>query len=65
MTALTYNKFVKEEEINIVYAFIEALADGRVLKGMPRDKAYQFAAQAVLGGAEQKWFWKVACIRDS
>lgn len=35
-----------------VYMFIEALADGGVLTGIPRDKAYKFAAQAVLGAAK-------------
>jgi pyrroline-5-carboxylate reductase len=35
-----------------VYMFIEAMADGAVLQGMPRDKAYKFAAQAVLGSAK-------------
>lgn len=35
-----------------VYMFIEALADGAVLDGMPRDKAYKFASQAVLGSAK-------------
>jgi pyrroline-5-carboxylate reductase len=35
-----------------VYMFIEALGDGAVLKGMPRDKAYKMAAQAVLGAAK-------------
>ena len=35
-----------------VFMFIEALADGAVLKGMPRDIAYTMAAQAVLGSAE-------------
>ena len=35
-----------------VYMFIEALADGAVLQGMARDKAYQYAAQAVLGAAK-------------
>lgn len=35
-----------------VFMFIEALADGAVLRGMPRDKAYKFAAQAVLGSAK-------------
>lgn len=34
-----------------VYLFIEALADGAVREGMPRDLAYQFSAQAVLGSA--------------
>ena len=35
-----------------VYMFIEALADGAVADGMPRDKAYKFAAQAVMGSAK-------------
>ncbi len=35
-----------------VYLFIEALADGAVLQGMDRKKAYIFAAQSVLGAAE-------------
>ncbi|MDD2484203.1 MAG: pyrroline-5-carboxylate reductase [Eubacteriales bacterium] len=35
-----------------VYLFIEALADGAVLQGMDRKKAYTFAAQSVLGAAE-------------
>jgi pyrroline-5-carboxylate reductase len=35
-----------------VYMFIEALADGAVLEGMPRTMAYQFAAQTVLGAAK-------------
>lgn len=35
-----------------VFMFIEALADGAVCEGMPRDKAYKFAAQAVLGSAK-------------
>jgi pyrroline-5-carboxylate reductase len=34
------------------YMFIEALADGGVLQGIPRDKAYRLAAQAVLGAAK-------------
>ena len=34
-----------------VYLFIEALADGGVLAGMPRDKALRYAAQTVLGAA--------------
>ena len=33
------------------YQFIEALADGGVMDGVPRDKAQRFAAQAVLGSA--------------
>ncbi len=36
----------------LVYMFIEALADGAVLKGMSREKAYIFASQAVLGSAK-------------
>lgn len=35
-----------------VYLFIEALADGAVAAGMPRDMAYTFAAQSVLGAAK-------------
>lgn len=35
-----------------VYLFIEALADGAVAEGLPRAKAYEFAAQAVLGSAK-------------
>lgn len=35
-----------------VYMFIEALADGAVLEGMPRAQAYTFAAQTVLGSAK-------------
>lgn len=35
-----------------VYMFIEALADGAVLEGLPRDKAYLLASQMVLGSAK-------------
>jgi pyrroline-5-carboxylate reductase len=35
-----------------VYVFIEAMADAAVLEGMPRNQAYKFAAQAVLGAAK-------------
>lgn len=35
-----------------VYIFIEAMADAAVLDGLPRDKAYKMAAQAVLGSAK-------------
>ena len=84
MTALCYNDYCEEEDIEnvtdifksfgkvesiseklmdvvpaisgsspaYVYMFIEALADGGVLGGLPRDKAYKMAAQAVLGAAK-------------
>ncbi len=35
-----------------VFILIEAMADGAVKLGMPRDKAYTFAAQSVLGSAK-------------
>jgi len=35
-----------------VYMFIEALADGGVMMGLPRDQAYRIASQAVLGAAK-------------
>ena len=35
-----------------VFLFIEALADGAVAAGMPRQQAYEFAAQTVLGSAK-------------
>ena len=35
-----------------VFMFIEAMADAAVLGGMPRAKAYKFAAQAVMGSAK-------------
>ena len=35
-----------------VYMMIEAMADAAVMDGMPRAKAYQFAAQAVAGSAK-------------
>lgn len=35
-----------------VFMFIEAMADGGVVKGMPRNQAYKFAAQTVLGAAK-------------
>ena len=35
-----------------VYIMIEAMADAAVLEGMPRNMAYKFAAQAVLGSAK-------------
>ena len=35
-----------------VFMFIEAMADGAVEEGMPRNLAYEFAAQAVLGSAK-------------
>jgi pyrroline-5-carboxylate reductase len=35
-----------------VFMLIEAMADAAVIGGMPREKAYTFAAQAVLGSAK-------------
>lgn len=35
-----------------VYMMIEAMADAAVMDGMPRAKAYEFAAQAVVGSAK-------------
>ncbi len=35
-----------------VYLFIEAMADAAVAEGMPRDLAYEFSAQSVLGSAK-------------
>ena len=35
-----------------VYMFIEAMADGGVLCGLPRDKAIKYAAQTVCGAAQ-------------
>lgn len=35
-----------------VFMFIEAMADEAVLAGMPRQQAYEFAAQTVLGSAK-------------
>lgn len=34
------------------YLFIEAMADAAVSEGMPRNQAYQFSAQALLGAAK-------------
>ena len=63
-----FDSFGKYEEVNenlmnavtcasgsspaYVYMFIEALADSAVKYGIPRDKAYAFAAQTVLGSAK-------------
>ncbi|MGL6106210.1 pyrroline-5-carboxylate reductase, partial [Romboutsia sp.] len=35
-----------------IFMLIEAMADGAVADGMPRDKAYTFASQVVLGSAK-------------
>lgn len=35
-----------------IYMLIEAMADAGVLQGLPRDKAYKFAAQAVIGSGK-------------
>ena len=35
-----------------VYMFVEALADGAILEGMPREKAYEIISQTILGSAK-------------
>ena len=35
-----------------VFMFIEAMADGAVLSGLPRELSYKLAAQAVMGSAK-------------
>lgn len=35
-----------------IYMFLEAMGDGGVLHGIPRDKAYKMAAQAMIGAAK-------------
>ena len=35
-----------------VYMFIEAMADGGVMSGLPRDKAMLYAAETLIGAAE-------------
>ena len=35
-----------------VFIMIEALADAAVKEGLPRDKAYKFISQAILGSAK-------------
>ena len=35
-----------------VYMFVEALADGAVLEGMPREKVYEIISQTILGSAK-------------
>lgn len=35
-----------------VFMFIEAMADAAVIQGMPRNQAYRFASQAVMGSAK-------------
>ena len=61
--ALGQSEVVNEDMIHAVigasgssnayaFMFIESIADGAVLAGMPRDKAYKFAAQGVLGAAK-------------
>ena len=41
-----------EAVLPIFYTVIEALADGGVLVGLPKDKALLLAAQTVAGAAE-------------
>ncbi|UEL48333.1 pyrroline-5-carboxylate reductase [Terrisporobacter hibernicus] len=61
--SLGKSEVVKEDLIHAVigasgsstayaFMFIEAIADGAVRAGMPRDKAYTFASQGVLGAAK-------------
>ncbi|MBN9647504.1 pyrroline-5-carboxylate reductase [Terrisporobacter glycolicus] len=61
--SLGKSEVVKEDLIHAVigasgsstayaFMFIESIADGAVRAGMPRDKAYTFAAQGVLGAAK-------------
>lgn len=56
-------EIIAEEDINAVtgisgsgpayvFMFIEALADGGVLMGLPRDQAYRMAAQTLIGSAK-------------
>ena len=40
------------EALRPMYLCIEAMADAAVAGGMPRQQAYKFAAQAVLGSAK-------------
>ncbi|MFT6498071.1 MAG: pyrroline-5-carboxylate reductase, partial [Akkermansiaceae bacterium] len=49
-----------------VYTFIEALADGAVLEGLPRDQALALATQTVLGAAKMVAYSKEhpALLRD-
>ena len=42
------------------YLMIEALSDGGVAAGLPRDIATKLAAQTLAGAP--KWSWKPACI---
>ena len=68
LTSEIFNSFGKSEEISenlmdavtgvsgsspaYIYMMIEAMADEGVRAGLPRQKAYTFAAQAVLGSAK-------------
>ena len=48
------NPFIGVSGSSVAYAFMymEALADGAVAAGMPRNMAYEFAAQSTLGAAK-------------
>lgn len=68
MVKSIFNSFGKAEVVNeylidsvigvsgsapaYVFMFIEAMADAAVLYGMPRNQAYKFASQAVMGSAK-------------
>lgn len=57
VVSLPYNYFASATSISgcgpaFVYMFIEAMADGAVLQGLPRDLAYKLASQVVIGSGK-------------